>query len=323
VRLIGLLHDLTHAPFGHTVEDEIQLVDIKHDEPARQSEAFYRLLCQLVAWLDLEVDCLGSRASSVGPEGVRSILSHESFAPLPDPLIIGGIAKELITRLDRNTAALCWRLTPRDLAELLAQAQCAMTALLHLESLHSRSLEAKDVPEPGPHHFQLAVTTALEGSEYQRWLTDYEFQPRRDAYMLDIVGNTVCADLLDYAKRDSHFAGLRLDFDADRIAENFTLVTWPTPARSLPDGKSDHFSGRCLRAAISLLSHKYRTDVPGELMHLLNVRFYLYERVIYHPTKCSAGAMLGTALQLLGWRKRERTGSRPTLPICWGRSVPS
>lgn len=43
---------------------------------------------------------------------------------------------------------------------------------------------------------------------------------------LDIVGNTVCADLLDYAQRDSHFAGLRLDYDSDRIAETFTLVTF-------------------------------------------------------------------------------------------------
>jgi hypothetical protein len=37
-------------------------------------------------------------------------------------------------------------------------------------------------------------------------------------------------------------------------------------------------------------------------MNLLNVRFYLYERALFHPTKCAAGAMLGTALQLIGWR---------------------
>src|SRR5258708_16057046 len=48
-------------------------------------------------------------------------------------------------------------------------------------------------------------------------------------------------------------------------------------------------------------------------MNLLNVRFYLYERAIFHPTKCAAGSMLGTALQLLGWRE-SRDGNRPTLP---------
>src|ERR1035438_6257609 len=54
IRFIGLLHDLTHAPFGHTIEDEIRLVKTKHDDPGRQADAFFRLLCQLVAWLALE-----------------------------------------------------------------------------------------------------------------------------------------------------------------------------------------------------------------------------------------------------------------------------
>jgi hypothetical protein len=49
-------------------------------------------------------------------------------------------------------------------------------------------------------------------------------------------------------------------------------------------------------------------------MNLLNVRFYLYERVIYHPTKCAAGSMLGTALQFLGWRGGASTGVQPILP---------
>src|ERR1041385_7488754 len=56
IRLIGLLHDLTHAPFGHTVEDEIRLVDTKHDEPGRQAESFYKLLCQLLAWLAVDLE---------------------------------------------------------------------------------------------------------------------------------------------------------------------------------------------------------------------------------------------------------------------------
>ena len=51
VRLMALLHNLTHAPYGHTLEDEIELVDQKHDEPARQAEAFLRLLLQYFAWI--------------------------------------------------------------------------------------------------------------------------------------------------------------------------------------------------------------------------------------------------------------------------------
>src|SRR6266852_143113 len=45
-----------------------------------------------------------------------------------------------------------------------------------------------------------------------------------------------------------------------------------------------------------------------------NLRFYLYERAIFHPTKCAAGAMLGTALQLLNWRTLPG-GRRSALPV--------
>ena len=204
-----------------------------------------------------------------------------------------------------------------------------MTALLHLEALHKTVLTERDLPHEREYPFQTALVTALSETSYDRLLQKFEFQPNRDAFMLDIVGNTVCADLLDYAKRDSHFAGLRLDYDPERIAENFTLVSHDASAyevshpqtdggtevrRSVPKGVTDPFEGWCLRTAISLVSHKYRTDIPSELMNLLNVRFYLYERAIYHPTKCAAGSMLGTALQLLGWRGSAASEVQPTLP---------
>lgn len=207
---------------------------------------------------------------------------------------------------------------------MLAQLDCAMTALLHLQVLHEAQPKPSDVPGPHPYPFQLAIRDALIGTEFASLLQEFHFEPQRDAFMLDIVGNTVCADLLDYARRDSHYAGLRLDFDSDRIAENFTVVAvdasnyeihHPNPEEAR-DGTIDSphkltspFEGWCLRSAISLFSHKYRTDIPSELMNLLNVRFYIYERVIFHPTKCAAGSMLGTALQLLGWKGNQDKGS--------------
>jgi HD superfamily phosphohydrolase len=326
IRFIGLLHDLTHAPFGHTIEDEIRLVDTKHDQPERQADAFYRLLCQLVAWLCLEAH--GPEWERF-PESLRPFLSQGANAQLPDALEVGGAARDLITGLNDSTARICLGLTPKYIAEMLAHLGCSMTALLHLQALHEPNPSPADLPSASGYPFQELIRSALEKTPFESLHREFQFDPQRDAFMLDIVGNTVCADLLDYARRDSHFAGLHLDYDQDRIAENFTLVEVDSSVYNLnhPEAResSAHaegqgadelqgpFKGWCLRTAISLVSHKYRTDVPSELMNLLNVRFYLFERVIFHPTKCAAGAMLGTSLQLLGWRKNA-SGERPVLP---------
>lgn len=50
LRLMGLFHDITHGPFGHTLEDEIQLFTQKHDEPKRQAEAFWEFFHQFLSW---------------------------------------------------------------------------------------------------------------------------------------------------------------------------------------------------------------------------------------------------------------------------------
>jgi HD superfamily phosphohydrolase len=322
IRFIGLLHDLTHAPFGHTIEDEIHLVKTKHDDPVRQADAFFRLLCQLIAWLALEAH--GPEWSGF-PESLKPFLSQGAAEARPDASAVGAVAHDLISAGRHSDTGPGTKLTPGYIAEMFAHLGYAMTALLHLEALHSSKLKKKDLPSKAEYPFQIVVRTALEGTKYEPLIRQFKFEPRRDAFMLDIVGNTVCADLLDYAGRDSHFAGLRLNYDPDRIAENFTLITHPTPAgdetiheyaeESSKDGANEDgklrspFEGLCLRTAISLVSHKYRTDVPSELMNLLNVRFYLYERVIFHPTKCAAGSMLGTALQILFRRENGRDKS--------------
>jgi hypothetical protein len=215
-----------------------------------------------------------------------------------------------------NTSALAaWQRSrgSEEIAELLAQLSWAMRALLYLDVLHADTISEANCPNEEQYPFEQLIAQTLQHAGMERFLEQYEFVKQRDAYMLDIIGNTVCADLLDYAQRDAHFAGIKLGYDADRIAENFTLVTWDLgkEGRPLADDDAtrastrelkDPFAGKSLRTAISLYSHKLRTDVASELMNLLNVRFYLYERALFHPTKCAAGAMLGTALQLIGWR---------------------
>jgi len=93
-----------------------------------------------------------------------------------------------------------------------------------------------------------------------------------------IVAGTVCADLLDYLKRDVTFTGLRMDYD-ERIYRHFLVA----------DGQ----------LAIDLQKGgMLRDDILSEATNLLRLRYTLTERVYYHHTKAAAGAMLSRALEL-------------------------
>jgi hypothetical protein len=51
---------------------------------------------------------------------------------------------------------------------------------------------------------------------------------------------------------------------------------------------------------MQFFTDKMRHDVLSEMSGILKARYLISERVLFHPTKCAAGAMLGTAVQLLG-----------------------
>lgn len=102
--------------------------------------------------------------------------------------------------------------------------------------------------------------------------------PDASPLALGIVSGAVGADLLDYLRRDAFFCGLGLQYD-ERLFQLFSLV----------DG----------RLVVKL--HKggvLRRDALSELIHLLQMRYALTERVYYHHAKCAAGAMISRALEL-------------------------
>lgn len=97
-------------------------------------------------------------------------------------------------------------------------------------------------------------------------------------FLRQLVAGAVGADLLDYLKRDAYFCGLNLAYD-DRLLLYFSLLNDGLVVRL-------HKSG------------EFRRDAISELVHLLQIRYALTERVYYHHAKVVAGAMISRALEL-------------------------
>lgn len=98
------------------------------------------------------------------------------------------------------------------------------------------------------------------------------------SYMSDIAGGAISADLLDYLRRDTYFCGLSQYYDP-RVFESFVI-------------END-------RLVMNLEKHgMLRRDALSELIHLLRIRYSLSERVYFHHTKISSGAMISKAVEL-------------------------
>src|SRR5436190_21157242 len=99
-----------------------------------------------------------------------------------------------------------------------------------------------------------------------------------ETYPSDIVGGAISADLLDYLRRDTYFCGLSQYYDS-RIFESFII-------------------DNC-RLVMNLEKQgRLRQDALSELVNLLRIRYTLSERVYYHHTKVSSGAMISKAVEL-------------------------
>ena len=140
-RLGGLLHDLTHIAFGHTIEDDLGLL-VSHDANRRRFEYF---------WGQIDPD-------------IRGMLEREGLDKFLQPLIVSKIG---------------------------------------------------NVDDQGGSRSYSAMVAALGGDG--ELAEHYEF-------VNDIVGNTICADLLDYLRRDHLNMGLPL-----AVGERYLAYFYVTP----------------------------------------------------------------------------------------------
>lgn len=101
--------------------------------------------------------------------------------------------------------------------------------------------------------------------------------PKNQSYLQDIVSGTICADLLDYLKRDNYFCGLTQEYD-QRIFHYLTIK----------DGN------------LTLKLHQngiFRPDALSEITNLLRIRYVLSERVYYHHAKIACGTIISKTIE--------------------------
>jgi len=109
------------------------------------------------------------------------------------------------------------------------------------------------------------------------------------AWHSEIFSGTVCADLLDYLRRDAYYCGLPQSYDC-RIFSMFRLDS----------------QGRLYLDAVK--NGLIRQDVLSEVVNLLRLRYFLSERVYFHHTKTASGAMISRAVEAAlecGWSLRD------------------
>jgi HD superfamily phosphohydrolase len=104
-----------------------------------------------------------------------------------------------------------------------------------------------------------------------------------DEFIYFLVSDTVCADLLDYVKRDAYFSNI--EFNLSYRFLNFLYIA------------DSETGGR--RVVVRLWKprrHEPRRDLLTDLGALLEARYMIAERIYFHPAKIIAGAILGRAV---------------------------
>lgn len=195
----ALVHDITHIPFGHTIEDERRVFG-RHDKP----------------------------------EEIKKFLEKEEIG---DVLEDEGIRDNVI------------------------------------KILQSKDPEKEGYPEP---------------------------------WKVQLISNTICADLLDYLRRDAYFSGLMKNYD-DRVFKYFRVMD----KKLVLDFVKDNM---------------VRLDARSEIIHVLNLRYFLTERLYLHHAKISAGSMIAKAVEIAvsyGKKREDYIGLTDEGLINYLKDIPS
>nr|WP_321353135.1 HD domain-containing protein [uncultured Methanoregula sp.] len=103
-----------------------------------------------------------------------------------------------------------------------------------------------------------------------------------EPWKAQILTAPICADLLDYLRRDAYFCGLKRNYD-DRIFKYFDL---------------QNRDQKTILAINLTKNNNLRIDALSETLNILRLRCFLTQAVYYHHTKLCADAIISKALNI-------------------------
>jgi hypothetical protein len=116
------------------------------------------------------------------------------------------------------------------------------------------------------------------------WHTQFTKEKLFHPFMSDLIGNTICADLLDYLPRDRCNLGMEFRFHS-RLQRYLTIRP-----------SNDQFR---VSIMVTRPSHGgQRRDVATAVLDIMRERYEMAERVYYHHKKCAASAMLAKLAEI-------------------------
>jgi len=237
IRLTALLHDAAHFPFGHLIEDE---AGFTKDKQWADGERRKYLRKNLIG------DSINKVIMKMKEELVYKRKNSKSEEAAGDA---GECDSSCQNDFNRLVKKICSQYTPENRDSTITLIQNYLKQDVESELL--KVLKAEE-----------------EGSA--------EIQGLERPFIAEAVGDTICADLLDYLARDAHFTGIEERYDR-RIYSYF--ITFKQ------DGKPR------MGLLIKKKSKGVRIDAARYIVKLLDMRYALAEMVYTHPAKRTFSAL--------------------------------
>lgn len=319
----ALLHDIGHVPFGHTLEDEFSGLFKRHDSVG--GVRLYQMLFSKESALAAQFDDPEPRIGAIPNEQLRKliyvILSWKEHIEPPygfETVLEKEISKTDPDRLDRIRKALDEALSqafPAGSSTQAARLRPALEELLQheladdgdrkrltqsIDQLLNAELSASDGDRVDALKEALDKTLVQHVStvdknriarlkQLGRWHQEFLSKKLFHPFMSDVIGNTICADLLDYLPRDRRNLGMEPRFHA-RLQRYFTIAPGTL------------YKNEGLRLAISVTRKGHggqRRDVATAVLEIMRERYEMAERVYYHHKKAAASSLLAKLVELL------------------------